>query len=177
MNTRWAIFRVRCKKLEKVATLKCCDVLHALWSYLELLLAGDIESNPGPSIEEMLEEILQKQTLLEARLTQIEGKLDMFAEQGAKLANLEACVRDLESTVQRQQQKIGYMEDRARRNNLIVFGVKECVSETREDLEAKVIKNIFSALLGINPTSVERIHRLRKKRDDGDRPNILRLYD
>lgn len=93
------------------------------------------------------------------------------------LANLEACVRDLESTVQRQQQKISDMEDRARRNNLIVFGENECVNETLQGLEDKVIKNIFSALLGINPTSVERIHILGKKRDDRDRPIILRLYD
>lgn len=110
---------------------------------LVLKLCGDIESNLGPTTEELLQLILDKDTQIEGRLTDIESKLESFHDQCIKLVRLENTVRDLERTVQLQQQKLNDMEDRARRNNIIVFGVLEDAKETRSDIETKVLKNIY----------------------------------
>lgn len=40
--------------------VKYCNVLHALWSHLELLLAGYTESNSGLPIKDMLEKNIGK---------------------------------------------------------------------------------------------------------------------
>lgn len=114
-----------------------------MWCRIVLKLCGDIESNPGPTTEELLQLILDKETQIEGRLTDIESKLESFNDQCIKLVRLESTVCDLERTVQLQRQKLNDMEDRARRNNIIAFGVLEDAKETRSDIETKVLKNIF----------------------------------
>ncbi|KAH9361936.1 hypothetical protein HPB48_003655 [Haemaphysalis longicornis] len=114
-----------------------------LWSGFAILLSGDIETNPGPTVEELLESILAKQTTIEKRLGDIEEKLALISDHSAKLVSLEGTVRNLENVIQRQQDRLTAMEDRARRNNLIVFGITESADETREVIEQKVLSCIF----------------------------------
>lgn len=113
------------------------------------LLSGDIETNPGPTVEELLESILAKQTTIEKRLGDIEEKLAMISDHSAKLVSLEGSARNLENVIQRQKDRWTEMEDRARRNNLIVFGISESADKTLEAIEQKVLKAVFSDRLGV----------------------------
>lgn len=137
----------------------------------------EIELNPGPTVEEMLETILKTQTQIQARLTQIEEKLEPLSEYATKINNLDIAVESLQRTIEQQQERLIELEDRARRNNLLVFGVTETDKETRQDIEEKVLKNIFSTRLGVTVSSVERIHRIGQKKSKQDRPVIVRFYD
>lgn len=69
------------------------------------------------------------------------------------------------------------LEDRSRRNNLLVFGVTEEEGETTEDLESAALDKIFLQKLGVKLKTVERIHRIGKKQGRSPRPVILKLYD
>lgn len=60
---------------------------------------------------------------------------------------------------------------------MIVFGIPEAENETREDIQDKVLKSVLTKRLGVTVSSVERIHRLGRKKADKDRPIIMRLYD
>lgn len=71
--------------------------------------------------------------------------------------------------------KIDDLENRQRQNNLLIFGLPEKQNEKPEDLLRTVKTNVFS-LLEVNPTSIERMHRLGKRRGK-DRPVIFRLMD
>ncbi|XP_042149009.1 uncharacterized protein LOC121837473 [Ixodes scapularis] len=101
----------------------------------------------------------------------------MITENKNKQANVEVTVTSLEKTIELQQQRLSNLEDRERRNNMIVFGIPEANNETAADLEQKVIRDIFFGQLGVTVTSVERIHRLGPKRQDKNRPVILRVYN
>lgn len=90
----------------------------------------------------------------------------MITENKNKLANFEVTVTSLEKTIGLQQQRLSNLEDRERRNNMIVFGISEANNETAADWERKVIRDIFFGRLGVTVTSVERIHRLGPKRHD-----------
>lgn len=131
--------------------MKCREILSMLWLCFEILLSGDVEINPGPTVEEMLKQVLANQTKAEARLISLEGKVDSLKDVCNKVLELESTVRDLEWTIRNQQERITDLEDRSRRNNIIVYGVKESVKETRANIERKVLKDIFLDRLDIGP--------------------------
>lgn len=62
-----------------------------------------------------------------------------------------------------RQEKIVYLEDRGRRNNLVVFGIPEAANEYDSELRMKVIKEIFETRLDVQVETVECIHRLGRK--------------
>lgn len=69
------------------------------------------------------------------------------------------------------------VEDRSRRNNLILFGIPECTEETTASLTDTVVTDLFMNTLGVQVSSVERIHRFGRKRLNKPRPIILKLID
>lgn len=60
---------------------------------------------------------------------------------------------------------------------MLVFGIPEGENETEEELKQKVLHDVFDKRLGVKVNTVERIHRLGKKRNDKTRPVIMRLFD
>ncbi|XP_042142989.1 uncharacterized protein LOC121833623 [Ixodes scapularis] len=160
---------------------ECLDVIRQL-----LLLCGDVELNPGPTytLEEKVSMILdgqkdQTRTLndikrdqrslqksvnentenfksLDVRMIRLESAIH-------KATELEAVVRDLTKTVQLLVRKVDDLENRSRRNNLIIFGLNEAENETALELTQTVQANVFQRV-NVNPESIERIHRLGKKR-------------
>lgn len=73
--------------------------------------------------------------------------------------------------------KVDDLENSTRRNNLLVFGMNEPENETNSSLKDVIVKHIFEEKLGVKVKSVERIHRLGRKRNAKDRPVILRFLD
>lgn len=139
------------------------------------MLSCDVETNLESSTDELLQLILEKQTQIETRLTVIKGKLESFSGQLVKVEKLETAIQGIKC--EQQQKRLSELEDRARRNNLVVCGVPESTPETEQDLSNKVIKDICSGRLGLTFSSVERIHRIGQKKGGHPRPVIMRLYD
>ncbi|XP_077536069.1 uncharacterized protein LOC144148407 [Haemaphysalis longicornis] len=164
--------------------LTCPRKLHAICLSVRkvlsrlLLLCGDIESNPGPpTSEELLQELLKGQTTIQQRLDRIELSLKTVEETALAVKQIDVKVTALDNTVQILQNKLTELEDRSRRNNILVYGIDEKDDETNDDLEAAVVQGVFNTVLGVNVRSAERIHRIGRKRPDKARPVIVKLFD
>lgn len=169
-----------------------CDCFHAC----KLLLCGDTELNPGPTVEEMLQSLLAGQQAIRGDLAEVKERLSKTEKAvqdfNVKLIKLEDNVRELtvkmnsfeslggdvisvHDALKQCQEKIVELEDRSRRSNLIVFAIPEAPGETEEQLRHKVIQEVFKDKLRIDCKSVGRIHRLGKSSQN--RPVILYFQD
>ncbi|XP_065639372.1 uncharacterized protein LOC136072192 [Hydra vulgaris] len=72
--------------------------------------------------------------------------------------------------------KLREMEDRSRRNNLRVDGVKENENESWEETKSKV-KKLFEDYLDVKNVKIERAHRTGKKDAKKPRTIVLKLLD
>ncbi|XP_065681347.1 uncharacterized protein LOC136094977 [Hydra vulgaris] len=68
------------------------------------------------------------------------------------------------------------IEDRSRRNNLRIDGVKESENESWEESDSKV-KKIFEDYLNVKNVKIERAHRTGKKDVKKPRTIVLKLLD
>lgn len=164
-----------------------------------LLLGGDVEENPGPGsnadAEAMLKNILTGQTAIREDIKEIREsftkKIDSLSQKfqkleeevlslridGEEVKRLDGTIRDMARTISMQQEKLVDLEDRSRRNNLVVFGIPEPENETHEALKEKMVDSIFRDKLGVTVRSVERIHRLGARREGKTRPVIMKLFN
>ena len=73
--------------------------------------------------------------------------------------------------------KCTYLENQSRRNNIRIDGIPEETDETWDQMESKV-KEAIEQKLQIQSVSIERAHRIGKRRSDGKpRTVICKLYD
>ncbi|XP_049273600.1 uncharacterized protein LOC125759248 [Rhipicephalus sanguineus] len=163
---------------------RCCAILNDCWSVLLLLMAGDVEENPGPKTAEMLQEILEKQNALGSKvddirkeIAEVNAKTDKMQSVLSMFDEMKDRIDKLETIVREQNDKLIDYENRSRRNNLLVFGLTESASESVQVLKRRIVNDIFSKVLGIEVTKVERIHRIGKVNPDKPRPVILKFYD
>ncbi|CAN8015811.1 unnamed protein product [Ixodes persulcatus] len=184
-----------------VVVLPCPEVLFDTYSEALLLItSGDIELNPGPDsrLEEMIAEVLENQKQMRAEIKKVNenqiASQKRQEEMARKIAKLEAALTDLqvsnkqitqlqetvsqlEETIRLQHEKLIDLEDRGRRNNLIVFGIPEAQNETDDEVKTKVVTDLFLNKLGVTIKTLERIHRLGKRKEGITRPIILKLFD
>lgn len=151
--------------------LPCPSVLFSEFASLCLLLSGDVELNPGPDVKVMLKELCDGQKAIREelndlgkRMGQVEKTLQIVKDQADALAKLTKTVNELNETVLRQQERMINLEDRSRRNNLTIFGIAEKEKESTDDLKSKVFSEVFKEKLGDTLTTVERIHRVGRKK-------------
>lgn len=147
-----------------------------------LVLCGDVEVNPGPTVEEMLESLILGQNKITSEIAALRAQQDdmqkLMSEWALRFAEMEkraARVDNLEKTIVSLQAKITDLEDRSRRANLVVFGVNEDPAETEPDLKRKVLTEIFGEKLNVHCRSVGRIHRIGKP--GTQRPVIIFFQD
>ncbi|XP_075527052.1 uncharacterized protein LOC142559322 [Dermacentor variabilis] len=125
---------------------------------IRLLLAGDVEENPGPLSEKQERELMEAIRLLDREEVQAQNNQLSKATRNVLINQDE-------------------LENRSRRNNLLFFGIDdENESETWDESERKVI-SVCSAKLGITvePSTIERAHRMGKHNNDKPRPIILKF--
>lgn len=160
------------------------------------MLCGDIESNPGPDIQEILDKVLEgqkeilksisvinsEQTAQRATLTAVlqkvsnlETLLDTMNKSTCRIDNFDTSLNVLKTSVADQSEKIVDIEYRSRRSNLIVFGLIEKPNETEDVLRKEVVDELFCKKLNVSCSSIGRIHRLG--RQAGNRPVIMYLQD
>ncbi|XP_040066090.1 uncharacterized protein LOC120839795 [Ixodes scapularis] len=152
-----------------------------------LLLCGDVEVNPGPTLETILQKLdIISADVREIKLSQAETKsrLETIELQIKSLEGLRSAVnqnqdrtKQLESTVASLVYKIDDLENRSRRNNLIIFGLSELPNEDSSKLEERVTKEVLEDKLSVKTNGIERIHRLGKPTEGKTRPVILKLLD
>ncbi|KAH9378731.1 hypothetical protein HPB48_022927 [Haemaphysalis longicornis] len=109
-------------------------------------------------------------------MTKMKDALQKIKHQGKKISQLTKTVTNLNVTLSKEERLLS-LEDRSRRNILLVFGVEEGEAETTEDLELMVLQDIFVRKLGVELKTVERIHRIGRKGGSLPRPVIMKLYD
>ncbi|XP_049272181.1 protein unc-13 homolog C-like isoform X4 [Rhipicephalus sanguineus] len=153
----------------------CSGVREMLLSLL--LLCGDVEPNPGPDVQKLLAELLDGQKSIRKRLDGIELKLKKVEEVATAVNEVKTMTYKLEKRVVSLESKLADLEDRNRRNNLIVFGIPETTNESFDELSESVLKGVFTDILEIQVSSAERIHRIGRKQLRKPRPIILKLID
>lgn len=116
---------------------------------LLLWLSGDIKENPGPdTLDEILKGVMEIQTSqrtleeglhgVQSRLTEIEVTLASPKQYREKLEQVTAMSKDIKSP----SKKID-MENRSRRNNIIIYGLEEESDESSKDLDQAVVNGVF----------------------------------
>lgn len=181
---------------------RCCypraSLILAVVATSLLLCSGDVELNPGP---DKLDDILAKldalgsqntkfQSETREQLSDIAHKIDGLTE---RVAILEAAAKgydEIKSSVQESSTKINSLQDavallsgsldelenRSRRNNLIIKGIAEGNERTWNDTE-KTVRDFFRSELRIEVGEIERTHRLGRQREGFDRPIIVRFLN
>ncbi|XP_065304344.1 uncharacterized protein [Dermacentor albipictus] len=165
-----------------------CDLSNSL-RFL-LLLAGDVETNPGPgdiTIEEQLkmiakdiQEIKNEKLVTNQKLGAIDKKLEKIGKMEKQILECVERVDKLDHLILSLTKKVDELDNRGRRSNLVVYGVKEIENESPQDLLDAVEKSIFEDTIGIKTAGIERIHRLGRKQTTDNpkhRPVILKLFD
>ena len=85
-------------------------------------------------------------------------------------------IRDIEpGYVQEIRNKVVDLEDRSRRQNLRIDGIKESANESWEDCQKKV-QEMFRTKLNLEETTeIDRAHRSGKRKDNRARTIVLKL--
>lgn len=161
---------------------------------LLLLCAGDVEANPGPKIEDVLtllkkchDETTSSLTEIKQQITSIESRLTSLEKTVHKVSDLTGNVETVIDTVQEVKENVyktnegladvvDDMNNRMRRNNLIIKGLPEEDHEGYVESE-RIVKEFFSKHLHIEAGDIERAHRLGKPRPDFDRPIIVKFLN
>lgn len=190
-NLGISVRRPRIKTVKTPSKLQLCMLL--------LLLCGDIESNPGPasrssrqttlsqsqqgdlsvelSLKDILFEIKESRTevtdKIDSLTTTMNAKFEEIAEENKNLRE------ELETTKQKNEEimnKLADLEDRSRRNNLVISGVDESYRETWEQTEAKLVNDIKNKLgVHLQDLDIERAHRIGKAMSGKQRPIVARF--
>lgn len=94
----------------------------------------------------------------------------------AALQTTQQTVNSLQQECQTLHSRLNDAEDRARRDNLIFYGISESPQESFHDAEQKILA-LVSQSLGINLStdSIVRAHRLGRATHDRDRPIIVKF--
>lgn len=148
--------------MEKLANLEGIPTqLADIQSEFKTLKSAMVEINE--SVEFMEKEVVELKEVMKCKATREE-----FEGLGSKLANIE------EST----QKRLDDLENRSRRQNLIIFGVSESNNESCETI---VKDDILHGLMGFTNINLERVHRTpggpRNPSQEKPRPIHVRFRD
>ncbi|KAH6935484.1 hypothetical protein HPB50_006184 [Hyalomma asiaticum] len=125
----------------------------------------------------MLRELLEGQKTMHKKLEKLPKKLKNVEDSVEIVKELDARIVHLEQTVTQLDKKLTELEDRSRRNNLLVFGVSEPSGETPQSLAQKVIDDILRDTLRVKVSSAERLQKIGRPSTNKPRPVILKLFD
>ncbi|XP_077539809.1 uncharacterized protein LOC144152415 [Haemaphysalis longicornis] len=114
---------------------------------------------------------------MNTRFVELNNTFKVLAQHTEEISHLKTEVCSLQKVVQEQQIKLDDFEDRSRRRNLIIFGIPEIPDENHSALKEHVVDKIFREKLEVVAKTVERVHRVGKKKTDNRRPVILNFFD
>lgn len=167
-----------------------------------LLLAGDIETNPGPpSIEDVMNELrklsagqsklitdmldLKNQLLttdktlsdLNKRMTDLEGHYHAISTIRTDLDTIKTDTTEMANQIDRLAAQMDDTENRSRRNNLIFYNIPDPnPKETFAESEEIVTRHCHDHLkFTVDPNHIERAHRLGRHTGGHNRPLIVKF--
>ena len=145
-----------------------------------------ISSNFKLTMEEihgLKHEVNDLRKSLEFTQKNLEEKVDNVEERMEKLDSIIQEIYEYQIDPKYVQDKLTELEDRPRRNNIRIDGIKETKGETWNDCEEKV-QDMFAQKLGLDGIEIERAHRVKLNNRDSNtnRPrtivvNLLRFKD
>ncbi|XP_075534317.1 uncharacterized protein LOC142568133 [Dermacentor variabilis] len=180
-----------------------CDFFECIYVVKLLMLAGDVEQNPGPQ-KEILDAIAALSAKSDARHTEVIGMLsevranqqkleEKVSSLASRLATVESLVESYEANQNgvdlprvvdeavRDQtaaitSRLDELEDRSRRDNLIFYGIPDVPAENWSESETK-IRNCLTNLLQITliDEAISRAHRLGTYAVNKHRPIIVKF--
>nr|XP_037280068.1 uncharacterized protein LOC119173281 [Rhipicephalus microplus] len=172
----------------------CACLFVDAWTVILILLAGDVEQNPGPDTDDLIKMVNTMLASQEELKTKIENlatahdKLEStvnarmndvmvaMKKQKVEIKELQTEVTALKGNLQQHQRRLDDLEGRSRRHNLVIFGFPEPDCENATELRKKIIEELIGDKLGVVANSVERIHRVGKKCHDKVRPVIMNFF-
>nr|XP_050040749.1 uncharacterized protein LOC126537679 [Dermacentor andersoni] len=176
--------------------MNCIHVSRSL-----LLLSGDIETNPGPDSNAILTELKKLSAGQSQLISEIKGLKSGLDETNNSISELNRRMHAVEShcqhieDLQRQvetfktsaamttraisdiEARIDDAENRARRNNLVFFGIPDpSASASAAQAEEEIIRLCADQLnITVHPEAIERAHRLGRHSDNRNRPIIVKF--
>lgn len=180
--------------LLRIVSPRPCILLVSTCLSLLLLCAGDVEANPGPKVDDVLAlmnelhgettatltGIKQDIASINTKIHEIEKDLKKMSQIESKCEDVGDSVREVKSSISKVNEElfdvVDDMNNRMRRNNLIVKGLPETDKEGYEETE-KIVQEFFSVHLKVQAGDIERAHRVGKRRPDFDRPIIIKFLN
>lgn len=101
-------------------------------------------------------------------MSALEATVKHFSDNEDRIVSMENVMADLVD-------KIDDLENRSRRNNLVIFGVPETDDETAESLHGAVVNRLFCDTFGLPVVTTERVHRLGRRTDGKTRPVMVKF--
>ncbi|CAN7946354.1 unnamed protein product, partial [Ixodes hexagonus] len=170
-----------------------------------LICAGDVETNPGPdkldkilaAVNESLEsnKQYQKETTdklseikagirdINSRVAKLEESINEVAKLKEDLVAVNVAIREVKTevnTISRRQRESEVLSDelnnRMRRNNIIIKGIAENERENWSDSE-RIVRTFLSSNLQVNVGEIERAHRLGIRKPGFNRPIIVKFLN
>lgn len=161
---------------------------------LLLLQVGDVETNPGPKIDNVLvflrefreevasdlNEVKAQVANLNTRITAIESKISSVHEIQEHFDAVRTSVHEVKANIRKTNDELVDVVDdisnRMRHNNLIIKGIPENGQEGYTESEA-IVKEFCSTHLKINVGDIERAHRIGQRRSGFHRPIIIKFLN
>eukprot|EP00745_Piridium_sociabile_P022930 TRINITY_DN35768_c1_g2_i1.p1 TRINITY_DN35768_c1_g2~~TRINITY_DN35768_c1_g2_i1.p1 ORF type:complete len:280 (+),score=57.69 TRINITY_DN35768_c1_g2_i1:199-1038(+) len=139
-----------------------------------LLQCGDVETNPGPSIADVVKVLTAMDKKMEERIENLQTSMQEHMEKfQANVAHVTKENKELKEKVDRLESRVDDLEGRSRRNNLIFHGIPSPQGKTElwSDCE-KAVKTALKEEMGLTEeVEIERAHRLGSEKSD--RPIII----
>lgn len=157
-----------------------------------LLMCGDVEANPGPvnqgsqpgrstrqstltmtegtvGLCDIMRELRETRSQVNEKIDALGTKLDeRYTELEGEIVTLKGEFAELKVDRNSLRQKVDDLENRARRNNVIIHGIEEDVKESWLDTEEKACRTLQEGLgLEVDGQWFERVHRVGKPSKKG----------
>ena len=156
---------------------------------IAVLVIGGVEQNPGPTssqksdIAEIKEMFKALQNTNDSVLCEVRELKDTVAKLVNRIDNIESKCEQMKSDVNELQDYTRYLEDRvddlenrSRRQNIVVYGMKESVNETWTETESKVRDLIQDRLkIEMQEMDLQRCHRVGRQYDGKPRPIVCKF--
>ncbi|XP_075543269.1 uncharacterized protein LOC142577695 [Dermacentor variabilis] len=110
------------------------------------------------------------------RLTKIEGDVSAITALKTEVNCIKTVVDTNTKAISDISSRLNDSEDRARRSNLVFFGVSDTERETWQESEKKIVELCASNLnIKLDPFDIERAHRIGRYSSNRNRPIIIKL--
>lgn len=115
------------------------------------------------SVNTRIDEVVKSVAELRASLQYSQRDIDDFMKSTGELAMIEDELDDIQHTLDKHEDKMEYLENQSRRNNIRIDGITEVGNETWLDTETKA-KQILKEKLNLDcEPEIERAHRVGPK--------------